>query len=84
MIRSLALRTLTSVNIKNFWVAAMDPIVRLLDDTDPYVRKTAAIGIAKLYSYDKKMVESSGLIDHLKEMLSDESSVVSYTILLPY
>ncbi|CAA17886.1 AP-2 adaptor complex beta subunit Apl1 [Schizosaccharomyces pombe] len=76
MIRSLALRTLTSVNIKNFWVAAMDPIVRLLDDTDPYVRKTAAIGIAKLYSYDKKMVESSGLIDHLKEMLSDESSVV--------
>ncbi|WBW72739.1 AP-2 adaptor complex beta subunit Apl1 [Schizosaccharomyces osmophilus] len=76
VLRDFSLKTLTSVHIKNFWVASLDPVIRLLDDIDPYVRKTAVMGVARLYSYDRKIVESSGLIKNLREMLNDESSLV--------
>ncbi|EPX71593.1 AP-2 adaptor complex subunit Apl1 [Schizosaccharomyces octosporus yFS286] len=76
VLRDFSLKTLTSIHIKNFWIASLDPVTRLLDDVDPYVRKTAIMGVARLYSYDKKIVESSGLIRSIKEMLNDESSLV--------
>ncbi|EPY50480.1 AP-2 adaptor complex subunit Apl1 [Schizosaccharomyces cryophilus OY26] len=76
VLRDLSLKTLTSIHIKNFWVASLDPIIRLLDDIDPYVRKTAVMGVARIYSYDRKIVESSGLMKNIKEMLNDESAIV--------
>lgn len=54
----------------------MPPLRTLVRDSDPYVRKTAAISIAKLYDHDKILVESSDLIDKLNAMLRDENPTV--------
>ena len=47
-----------------------------MDDSDPYVRKTSAIVVAKLYDHDKRLVETSDLIDRLNRMLKDENPTV--------
>lgn len=50
-------------------------------DNDPYVRKTAAVTVAKMYDHDKRLVESSDLIDRLNRMLKDENPTVVATAL---
>lgn len=54
----------------------MEPLARLLNDADPYVRKTAGFCVAKIYDHDKALVESSDLIDRLNLMLRDDNPTV--------
>jgi AP-2 complex subunit beta-1 len=76
LVRALALRTMSYVHVKEF-VEATVPIVKsLLSDNDPYVRKTAAFCVAKLYDHDKHMVEHSDLIDSLNKLLRDDNPTV--------
>ena len=52
-----------------------------MGDSDPYVRKTAAITVAKLYDHDKRLIENSDLIERLNRMLKDENPTVVATAL---
>lgn len=76
LVRALALRTLSYVHVREFVQASVSPVKRLLADPDPYVRKTAALAVAKLYDHDKRLVEASDLIDRLNHMLRDENPTV--------
>ncbi|KAK5658202.1 hypothetical protein OQA88_2177 [Cercophora sp. LCS_1] len=81
LVRALALRTMSYIHVREF-VDATVPIVRsLLRDTDPYVRKTAAFCVAKLYDHDRKRVEEkngrdSSLIERLNNLLHDDNPTV--------
>lgn len=76
LVRALALRTMSYIHVKEF-VEATVPIVKaLLKDSDPYVRKTAAYCVAKLYDHDRRMVEASDLIDRLNSLLRDDNPTV--------
>ncbi|KAE8351771.1 adaptin N terminal region-domain-containing protein [Aspergillus coremiiformis] len=81
LVRALALRTISYVHVREFVEATVAPIKRLMGDLDPYVRKTSAFCVAKLYEHDKKMVESSDLIDRLNHMLKDENPTVVSSVL---
>lgn len=61
--------------------ATVGPLKKLMTDGDPYVRKTAAITVAKIYDHDKRLIESSDLIDRLNRMLKDENPTVVATAL---
>jgi AP-2 complex subunit beta-1 len=76
LVRALALRTISYVHVKEFVLATIDPLKNLLKDADPYVRKTAAFCVAKLYDHDRNLVENSDLIDRLNTMLRDENPTV--------
>jgi AP-2 complex subunit beta-1 len=76
LIRALALRTISYVHVKEFVEGTFPNLKRLMEDGDPYVRKTAAITVAKVYDHDKRLVENSDLIDRLNRMLKDENSTV--------
>lgn len=76
LIRALALRTLSYVHVRQFVEASIEPLKGLLRDPDPYVRKTAAFTVAKVYDHDRHLVESSDLIDRLNMMLRDENPTV--------
>ncbi|KAI9655448.1 MAG: hypothetical protein M1831_004865 [Alyxoria varia] len=76
LIRALALRTISYVHVKEFVEATIQPVQRLLKDDDPYVRKTAAITVAKLYDHDRHLIERSDLIDRLNSMLRDGNPTV--------
>lgn len=45
-------------------------------DDDPYVRKTAAICVAKLYDINPELVEERGFLDMLRDLLKDSNSMV--------
>ena len=53
-----------------------DPLRKCLKDEDPYVRKTAAVCVAKLHDIDPALVEDQGFIDALQELLSDANPMV--------
>ncbi|KAL2036525.1 hypothetical protein N7G274_010755 [Stereocaulon virgatum] len=76
LIRALALRTMSYIHVREFVEAAFSPVKSLLKDPDPYVRKTAAFAVAKLYDHDKVLVEASDLIDRLNTMLRDDNPTV--------
>ena len=54
----------------------IQPLKKLMADNDPYVRKTAAFCVAKMYDHDKALIERSDLIDRLNRMLKDENPTV--------
>lgn len=81
LIRALALRTISYIHVREFVEGAVTPLKRLMGDTDPYVRKTAATTVAKVYDHDKRLVESSDLIDRLNRMLKDDNPTVVATAL---
>ena len=53
-----------------------DPLRQSLKDNDPYVRKTAAICVAKLYVHDPQLVVKEGLLSLLKDLLTDSNATV--------
>ena len=76
LIRAQSLRTISYIHVREFVEATMKPCMKLLKDSDPYVRKTACMTVAKLYDHDKVLVEKSDLIDRLNNMLRDENPTV--------
>lgn len=47
-----------------------------MQDDDPYVRKTAAICVAKLYDINAELVEDRGFLETLKDLISDSNPMV--------
>ncbi len=45
-------------------------------DDDPYVRKTAAVCVAKLHDINAELVEDRGFLEALKDMISDSNPMV--------
>jgi non-SMC mitotic condensation complex subunit 1 len=76
LVRALALRTMSYIHVKEFVDGTVAPLKKLMTDVDPYVRKTAAFCVAKVYDHDKHLVEKSDLIDRLNRMLKDENPTV--------
>jgi AP-2 complex subunit beta-1 len=56
--------------------ALVDPLRHSLKDADPYVRKTAAICVAKLYFADPRLVERERFVESLRELLKDGNPTV--------
>jgi AP-2 complex subunit beta-1 len=76
LVRALALRTISYIHVRDFVEATAQHLRGLLNDTDPYVRKTAAFCVAKVYDHDRQIIESSDLIDRLNNMLRDGNPTV--------
>jgi len=47
-----------------------------LRDRDPYVRKTAAICVAKLYASDPRKAEKGGFVEMLRDLMLDNNATV--------
>merc|ERR1719503_338957 len=54
----------------------LEPLRKCCTDPDPYVRKTAAICIPKVYEINSELVIEQGFVDVLKDMLSDPNPMV--------
>lgn len=76
LIRALAIRTMSYIAVPSVLEALLEPLHHCLKDNDPYVRKTAAICVAKLYAHDKRIVESERFIDNLRDLLADSNPTV--------
>jgi vesicle coat complex subunit len=76
LIRALAVRTMGCIRVEKITEYLCEPLRRCLKDEDPYVRKTAAVCVAKLYDINAVLVEEQGFLDILKDMISDSNPMV--------
>jgi len=56
--------------------AMTEQLRHCLKDKDPYVRKTAAICVAKLYATDPRRAERGGFVEMLRDLLVDPNATV--------
>jgi AP-2 complex subunit beta-1 len=76
LIRALAIRTMSYVYLSQVSQALVEPLHHCLKDSDPYVRKTAAVCVAKLFSHDRRLVEKEGFVNSLRDLLADANPTV--------
>ena len=76
LIRALAIRTMGCIRVEKITEYLCEPLSRCLKDEDPYVRKTAAVCVAKLYDISPELVEDRGFIDTLRDLISDSNPTV--------
>jgi len=53
-----------------------EPLKKCLQDDNPYVRKTAALAVAKLWDLDQERARENGFVEILQELLSDSTPMV--------
>lgn len=64
------------IPLPSILAALSEHLRHALKDSDPYVRKTAAICVAKVFVVEPRMVERERFIDFLKELLKDVNPTV--------
>ncbi|CAF1606473.1 unnamed protein product [Adineta ricciae] len=75
LIRASALRVLSSIRVPSIVTIMMLAIREAVHDMSPYVRKTAANAIAKLYALDPELKEE--LIAVIAKLLADKTILVN-------
>ncbi|PBK96808.1 Adaptor protein complex beta subunit [Armillaria gallica] len=76
LIRALAIRTMSYIPIPVVTDALSDNLRHALKDRDAYVRKTAAICVAKLYAADPRKAEKGGFVELLRDLMLDSNATV--------
>lgn len=76
LIRALAVRTMGCIRVDKITEYLCEPLRKCLKDEDPYVQKTAAVCVAKLYDINPQLVEDQGFIDQLKDLLTASNPMV--------
>eukprot|EP00954_Amorphochlora_amoebiformis_P025249 1371769-Amorphochlora_amoeboformis.AAC.2 len=76
LIRALVIRTIGCIRLPDVVDYFCNPLSDGLKDQDPYVRKTAAVCVAKLYDISPEAVEEHGFLKALRALISDENAMV--------
>lgn len=82
LIRASALRVLSSIRVPIIVPIMMLAIKEASADLSPYVRKTAAHAIQKLYSLDQDQKEQ--LIEVIEKLLKDKSTLVAGSVVMAF
>lgn len=77
LIRALAVRTMGCIRLNQILEYLLEPLRRCCQDTDPYVRKTAATCVAKVWDMNPEAVEDQGFIEILQDMVEDSNPMVA-------
>ncbi|KAI5793763.1 adaptin N terminal region-domain-containing protein [Peziza echinospora] len=76
LIRALAIRTMGCIRVDKIVEYLEEPLRKTLKDESPYVRKTAAICVAKLFNLNPTLCLENGFLLTLQEMIGDSNPMV--------
>ncbi|KAH9856138.1 Adaptor protein complex beta subunit [Lenzites betulinus] len=76
LVRALAIRTMGCLRAQKIIDYLCDPLQKCLKDDNPYVRKTAALCVAKLYDLKPELVIENGFLEQLRDMIADSNPMV--------
>ncbi|KAI8646883.1 adaptin N terminal region-domain-containing protein [Parasitella parasitica] len=76
LIRALAIRTMGCLRVDKIIDYLTEPLRKCLKDENPYVRKTAAVCVAKLYDLNPELAVEQDFVNAVKEMVSDVNPMV--------
>ncbi|KAL8985319.1 MAG: hypothetical protein Q9205_000968 [Flavoplaca limonia] len=76
LVRALAIRTMGCIRVDKIVDYMEEPLRKTLRDESPYVRKTAAICVAKLFDINPAMCLENGFLETLQELIGDPNPMV--------
>ncbi|KAH3663608.1 hypothetical protein OGAPHI_005009 [Ogataea philodendri] len=76
LVRALAIRTMGCIRVDKMTDYIEIPLKRTLKDDNPYVRKTAAICVAKFFDLNSRLCVEQGFLDELMDLLDDSNQMV--------
>ncbi|GKT35187.1 Beta-adaptin-like protein C [Aduncisulcus paluster] len=76
LVRALAIRTMGCLRVEAITEYICEPLSASFKDEDAYVRKAAALAVAKLYDLDPELCHDQGFVRSLREMLLDQNPAV--------
>jgi AP-1 complex subunit beta-1 len=76
LMRALAVRTMGCIRIERITEHLCECLKDCLADPDPYVKKTAALAVSKLYATSPRLVKDHNFVETLKSMLLDGNAFV--------
>lgn len=76
LIRALAIRTMGCIRVDKMTDYMEEPLRKTLRDESPYVRKTAALCVAKLFDLAPNMCIENGFLEQLQELVGDPNPMV--------
>lgn len=76
LVRALAIRTMGCIRVEKMVDYMEEPLRKTLRDESPYVRKTAAICVAKLFDLNPELCLENGFLETLQEMMGDPNPMV--------
>ena len=76
LIRALAIRTMGCIRVEKMVDYMEEPLRKTLRDESPYVRKTAAICVAKLFDLNPSLCLENGFLETLQELIGDSNPMV--------
>lgn len=76
LIRALAIRTMSRIHGEGVAENMIPSVKKALRDADPYVRKTAALAVAKLYVQIPEEIDNADVYKILEELLFDDNPLV--------
>nr|POE77993.1 isoform c of ap-1 complex subunit beta-1 [Quercus suber] len=76
LIRALAIRTMGCIRVEKMVDYMEEPLRKTLKDESPYVRKTAALCVAKLFDLNPSLCIENGFLETLQEMIGDSNPMV--------
>ncbi|KAK3670645.1 beta-adaptin [Recurvomyces mirabilis] len=76
LVRALAIRTMGCIRVEKMVDYMEEPLRKTLKDESPYVRKTAALCVAKLFDLNPALCIENGFVETLQEMIGDSNPMV--------
>ncbi|KAF9512450.1 hypothetical protein BS47DRAFT_1345377 [Hydnum rufescens UP504] len=76
LVRALAIRTMGCLRAEKIIDYLSDPLAKALKDENPYVRKTGALCVAKLYDIKPELAIDNGFVSQLHELVADSNPMV--------
>lgn len=81
VLRALALKTVSQVNLPAYVALGVSGAKRLLEDPAARVRTTAAFAVARMFLFEPQRVAGAGLVEDLNALLYDDNATVVATAL---
>lgn len=76
LVRALAIRTMGCIRVEKMVDYMEEPLRKTLTDESPYVRKTAALCVAKLFDLNPQLCLENGFLETLQELVADPNPMV--------
>lgn len=76
IIRALAVRTMSSLRVPKLNEYLVQPLKAALNDSDPYVRKTAVLSVPKIYEIAPEDPETLNLVSNLENLVTKEANAL--------
>ncbi|KAJ3271359.1 hypothetical protein HDV01_006864 [Terramyces sp. JEL0728] len=80
LIRALAIRTMGCLRVEKIFDYLMDPLKKSLKDDDPYVRKTSALCISKLFDLNPQTAIENGFVQVIANAVAALSEITEASV----